>query len=180
MQAWHWALLLGIIMLWKGLFLLAAPEAAAHMAKGFARHVWCGRVLATLAWAWAGWALYVMPLELIDPVRKWIPLLILAAIPLSWIWMSDLLGCRAVGALLVLFPSPLLLVTRFHPSPWRLAAVIFTYIAIVAGMVLILYPYHMRDALAWFAARPARLRASGIALLALGAFFLVLGVVVLR
>jgi len=172
----HWSLLLGALLLFPGVFALALQPTAARLAAGFARHVWGGRLLAAAAWAWAGWALYTMPLELLTPIRQWIPLLTLVAIPLSWFWMADLLGCRAVGGLLVLFPCPLLLVVRESPSPMRLALVILAYAAIVAGMVLILYPYYLRRWLAWLAARPASLRVAGAASALLGLFFLVLGV----
>lgn len=176
----HWSLLLGAILLIQGLFLLAARPQAAGMARGFARHVWAGRVLAALAWIWAGWALYFMPLELLKPFRQWIPLLVLVAIPLSWSWMADLLSCRAVGGLLVLFPCPLLLAVREEPSPLRLALVIFTYAAILAGMWLILYPYYLRRWLEWTVARPGRMQLAGAAGAALGACFVVLGMRVFR
>ena len=176
----HWSLLLGGLMLAKGIFLLAARPQAERMAKEFARHVWTGRALATLAWIWAGWALYVMPLELLKPIRQWIPLLVLAAIPMSWYWMADLLSCRALGGLLVLFPCPLLLAAREEPSPLRLALVIFVYIAIVIGMALILYPYYLRRWIDWVVARPLRMQVAGAAGAALGAFFLALGVMVFK
>jgi len=176
----HWALLLGGLMLAKGIFLLAARPQAEQMARAFARHVWTGRAIATLAWIWAGWALYVMPLELLQPIRQWIPLLVLAAIPLSWYWMADLLSCRAVGGLLVLFPCPLLLAVREDPSPLRLALVIFAYLAIIIGMTLILYPYYLRRWIAWCIARSIRMQVAGAASVALGAFFVVLGVRVFK
>jgi len=176
----HWSMLLGALLLAKGIFLLAAPPQAARMARGFARHVWAGRVLATLAWIWAGWALYVMPLELLQPIRQWIPLLVLAAIPLSWYWMADLLSCRAVGGLLVLFPCPLLLAVREEPSPFRLALTIFAYLAIIIGMTLILYPYYLRRWIDWCVARSIRMQVAGAAGVALGAFFVGLGLLVFR
>jgi len=174
----QWSLALGALMLGKGVFLLAARPQAVVLAKRFARDAWTGRVLATLAWIWAGWALYVMPLELLQPVRQWIPLLVLAAIPLSWVWMADLLSCRALGGLLVLFPCPLLLAARENPSALRLVLVTFTYIAIVIGMCLILYPYYLRRWIDWCVARPVRLQVAGAASVALGAFFAGLGVFV--
>ena len=174
----HWSLLLGAILLVKGLFILCARSQATQLAKGFSRHVWTGRVLATGAWAWAGWALYTMPLELLQPIRQWIPLLTVIAIPLSWYWMADLLSCRAVGGLLVLFPCPLLLAVRENLSPLRLALVIFAYLAIVVGMTLILYPYFLRRWIDWTVARPARLQIAGALSAALGAFFVVLGLLV--
>lgn len=176
----HWSLLLGILLAAKGTFILSAPAAAMRLAKRFSRDVWTGRVLAAAAWIWAGWALYSMPLELLLPIRSWIPLLTLAAIPLSWYWMSELLSCRAVGGLLVLFPCPLLLAARSHPSAWRLALVIFAYVAIVAGMTLILYPYYLRRWIDWLTARSVRMTVAGVLALALGALFIGLGYGALR
>ena len=176
----RWSLLLGAILLIKGLFILAARPQAAQVAQGFSRNVWAGRILATCAWAWAGWALYVMPLEMLMAIRPWIPLLILVAIPLSWFWMADLLSCRALGGLLVLFPCPLLLAAREEPSPLRLALVIFTYLAIVIGMWLILYPYYLRRWIEWCVAQPLRMQLAGAASAVLGAFFVALGLLVFK
>jgi len=176
----HWSLLLGAILIVKGLFLLTARSQGTQLARGFARHVWTGRLLATCAWAWAGWALYTMPLELLTPIRQWIPLLIVIAIPLSWYWMADLLSCRATGGLLVLIPCPLLLAVREEPSPLRLAVVIFAYLAIVIGMTLILYPYYLRRWLDWVTARPVRMKIAGAAAMALGAFLAALGLLVFQ
>ncbi len=174
----HWSLLLGAILLAKGLFALMAPAQAGQVARAFARHVWTGRTLAAGAWAWAGWAAYSMPIDFMTPIRPWIPFLTLAAIPLSWYWMDDLLSCRAAGGLLVLFPCPLLLAAREETSPLRLALVIFSYLAIVIGMTLILYPYYLRRWLDWCAAKPVRMLISGVLSTALGAVFLALGLLV--
>ena len=175
-----WTLILGALLLAPGLLACLAPAFAARAAHAFPRHVWVGRWLAAAAWTWSGWALYVMPLELLEPVRQYIPWLALAAIPLSWIWMSDLLACRALGGLRTLFPCPLLHVARVHPSAWRLVVVSLAYVAIVAGMDLILYPYHLRRALHGLAAGPARLRAAGLAAILLGGLLVGLALTVLQ
>ena len=85
-----------------------------------------------------------MPLSLLDPYKRFLPLVVLVCIPLSWYWLDELLACRAMGGLLMLFPAPLLLCVRSHPSPWRLVLVTAAYLAIIKGMVLMLYPWHMR------------------------------------
>jgi len=180
MNTSHWALLLGALLTVAGLLALAAPSHVAPRIKGFARHVWTGRMLAVWALAWAGWALYSMPLEMLLPVRMWIPLVVLACIPLTWFWMPELLSCRAWGGLLVLFPHPLLMATRSHPSEWRLVLVVFAYVCIGAGMTLILYPYYLRRWMDWLAAQSSRLGMAGVSTLALGALFLKLGLTVLR
>ena len=176
----HWSLLLGAILFAKGLFTLVARAQAEQVAQAFARHVWTGRVLAAGAWAWAGWAAYSMPIDFMTPIRPWIPLLTLICIPLSWYWLDDLLSCRAVGGLLVLFPCPLLLAAREEISPLRLALVIFAYLAIVIGMTLILYPYYLRRWLDWCVAKPVRLLISGVFSAALGACFVALGLLVFK
>lgn len=176
----HWSLVLGGVSGCFGLLLIAAGPAQTAALRGFARHVWAGRVLAAVAWIWAACALYTMPLEFILPFRGYIPVATLVAIPLTWFWMDDLLACRAVGGLLVLFPAPLLKFADPHPSPWRLVVVAVTYLALVAGMVLLLYPYHLRRMLDWLALHALGRRAWGLAALALGLLLLALGLTVLR
>jgi hypothetical protein len=176
----HWSLLLGALLSAGGIFILTARTPATRLTRGFARHVWTGRLLATAAWIWAGWATYTMPLDMLTPIRPWLPLLALTAIPLSWYWMADLLSCRALGGLLVLFPCPLLQAARSEPSPWRLVLVSLTYLGIIAGMWLLLYPYQLRRWLAWSAAQPGRMLATGATGAALGACLLVLGLSVFQ
>ena len=57
---------------------------------------------------------------------------------------------------------------------------IFTYVAIVIGMWLILYPYYLRRWADWVTARPIRMQLAGAASVALGAFFVALGLLVFR
>jgi hypothetical protein len=139
-----------------------------------------GCVLSTLAWVWAGYAVWVMGIDFIEPFKKFIPLVVLVCIPLTWFWLDNLLPCRALGGLLVLFPYALLHVARVHPSPWRLAVVSLAYLCIVKGMVLLLYPWKMRQAIAWMTARPALFRLGGALNVLLGLFLVALGATVLR
>lgn len=176
----HWCLLLGAWLALFGALLVGAAPAQAAGLRRFARHVWAGRILATLAWVWGAYALYVMPLDFILPYRHYIPFVTLAAIPLSWFWMDDLLGCRAIGGLLVLFPAPLLKVTDLHPSAWRIVVVTTAYLALTAGMILILYPYHLRRLLDWLATHSLGRRACGAVTLAFGLLLLAMGLTVLR
>jgi hypothetical protein len=176
----HWSLLLGILLGAGGIFILAARTPATRAARGFARNIWAGRLLATAAWIWSGWALQTMPLEILTPVKQWIPLLVLVAIPLSWYWMADLLSCRALGGLLVLVPCPLLQAARHDPSAWRLAVVGLTYLGIIVGMWLLLYPYHLRRWLEWSAAHPVRMLTAGATSALLGAILVVLSLGVFR
>jgi uncharacterized protein YjeT (DUF2065 family) len=144
------------------------------------RNALAGGVLSTVAWLWAACALWHMGLDVLEPYKKYIPFLTLVCIPLTWFWLDNLLSCRAIGGLLCLFPYELLHAARVHPSPWRLAVVIFAYVCIVKGMTLLLYPWKMRQAIVWLTARPALFRFAGGLHILLGLAFIGLGAAVLR
>jgi len=65
-------------------------------------------------------------------------------------------------------------VIRLCDTPWRLTLVVFAYACIIVGMYGMFYPWRIRQALAWLAAAPVRVRAAGIALAATGGMFIVL------
>lgn len=176
----HWGLLLGGLITLFGMLLIGGGPVQTAGLRRFARHVWTGRILATLAWIWGAYALYMMPLDFISSYRDYIPFAALIAIPLTWFWMDELLTCRAIGGLLVLFPTPLLQVADLHPSPWRLVMVAITYLGLITGMLLILYPYYLRRILDWLATHSLGRRACGAATLAVGLLLLTLGLTVLR
>jgi len=80
----------------------------------------------------------------------------------------------------VLFPYELLRVARAHASPWRLLVVTFAYICIVEGMILLLYPWKLRQAIDWCTARPTLFRISGVLTALLGLLLIVVGATALR
>jgi hypothetical protein len=163
--------LLAVLACVSALPALLAPRAATRVMRGFCRNRWAGYVVSTLALAWAGWLLYALPLEFLLPYRKFIPFVMLAAIPFTWVAMPDLLSARALGGLLVLLPAPVLRVARVHPSAWRLVIVVLMYLFALAGMTLIMAPYYLRDGLEWVTRSDGRLRLCG-AIRLLAAFLL--------
>lgn len=175
-----WCYLLGLILLVMGGSVAAAPGPLSRAYNAFPRHAVTGYVLSALAWIWAAYALMTMGLDILEPYKRFIPFIALACIPLSWFWLDNLLPCRALGGLLCLFPYELLHVARVHPSPWRLVVVTVAYLCIVKGMILLLYPWKLRQAAVWVTARPALFRAAGVLNVALGLLLIGLGATVLR
>lgn len=163
-----WCLIVGVIAIAIAILPLVSPQKAAEAMKRFPRSIAAGVVLSTLAFAWAAAIVLVAPLDFIAPWRLWIAGALIVSAPLSWFWMSPLLACRALGGLLVLLPAPVLLASRMVDSQWRLVMVVLMYVCAVCGMDMIMAPYHLRDALAWIASTPSRVRAAGAALIAVG------------
>lgn len=175
-----WSILFGLFFLVLGGFALARPQTASNLYHKFSRDVWTGRILSTIAWIWATVAVLQMGLDFLARFQMIIIFLGLISIPLSWFWLENLLPCRALGGLLNLIPYELLHVARVHPSPWRLALVILAYVMIVWGMVLILYPWKLRQLLDWMIEKSRRLQIVSIVEVAFGIFYVILGCSVLR
>ena len=175
-----WSYLLGLICLLFGGFVLAKPEVAARALNALPRNAVAGFVLSTLAWVWAGYAVYCIDIDFLNPYKHVLLFALFACIPLTWFWMDNLLPCRALGGILTLFPYELLHAARHHPSPWRLALVVFAYAAIIKGMVFILYPWKMRQMIVWATKSPLLFRAFGAVEAVLGALFIALGATALR
>ena len=175
-----WSYTLGLVCLLFGGFVLARPADASRVLNALPRNKIAGYVLSVIAWAWAGFAVYSMDIDFINPYKHFLFFLVPACIVLTWFWMGNLLPCRALGGILTLFPYGLLLVTRSHPSQWRLVLVTVAYLAIIKGMVYLLYPWKMRQQIVWVTARPTLFRAVGAIDAGLGVLMIVLGATVLR
>jgi len=147
---------------------------------GFCRNRILGIILTLIAWVWAGHALWVLPIDFITPYRKYIPYLVLVCAPLTCISMANLLPCRALGAILVLYPYTLLITARSHTSDWRLVIITIAYISIIKGIILILYPWKMRQCIEWTKDKPLILRIGGFINLGLSATLIYLGMTILR
>lgn len=175
-----WCYLLGLICLLTGIAVVAAPVPLSRFYNALPRSVTAGRILSTIAWVWTGYALWTMPLDFLMPLKKFLPIAVLVCIPLTWFWLDNLLTCRALGGILMLFPYELLHTARVHPSPWRLVIVTLAYLFIVKGMILMLYPWKMRQGIVWFTQRPALFRLGGVLNALMGLFLIGLGATVLR
>jgi len=174
-----WCYLLGLICVLMGTTVAAAPAPLSRFYNALPRSAVAGYLLSTIAWLWAGYALWTMGLDVLEPFKKFLPVAVLVCIPLTWFWLGNLLTCRALGALLCLFPYELLHVARVHPSPWRLVVVTLAYLCIVKGMILLLYPWKLRQAIVWLTQRPALFRLAGALNALLGLLLIGLGATVL-
>lgn len=176
----YWCYLLGLICVLMGVSIIAVPAPVSRFYNALPRSPAAGYVLSTLAWAWAGYALVTMKLDFLMPFQNYIPIVVLVCIPLTWFWLDNLLPCRALGGILTLFPYELLHVARVHDSPWRLVVVTLAYLCIIKGMILLLYPWKMRQVIVWFTQRPTAFRLAGVLDTLLGIILILLGATVLR
>ena len=128
--------------------------------------------------AWSAWLVMHMSL---GPFDRYKPALYVVGPVLFFLvvfLMDELLAARALGGLLILIPSPLLDVARWHESEFRLVVTVFAYALVIAGIVLVLCPYMFRKATVWMTRSNAGCRAGGIFGLALGLLIMALALTV--
>lgn len=135
---------LGVILVPFYAAMILVPGAAMRGLRRFPRSRVMGAVLSVAAFIWAGGLLHQTPLGRFEAYRK----LLYLALPVVCVLVntlnSELLAPRALGALLLLIPAPLLAAARWHPSPWRYLVILAAYGAVIKGMMLLLSPYVFR------------------------------------
>ena len=181
-----WFFVLGVPLFGYGLFTVICPQAATRFLQTFPRNRAAGQVLCAAAWAWTAYEIDTIGIEVFDrivrrlwflssdvPGMVWILAIVLTV--LTCLWMDNLLSLRALSALFMLFPAELFPAVRLCDTSWRRTLVVFAYVCAVVGMFGMFYPWHLRRALTWRAAKPTRVLCFGTVYLAVGALFLVLG-----
>ena len=184
MTVWFFAL--GVPLFGYGLFTVVRPQMATRFLQTFPRNRAVGQVLCAAAWLWTAYEIDTIGIEVFDrivrrlwffssdiPGMVWILAIVLTV--LTCLWMENLLSLRALSALFMLFPAELFPAVRLCNTSWRLTLVVFAYVCAVIGMFGMFYPWHLRRALTWRAAKQTRVTCFGGAYLAIGALFLVLG-----
>lgn len=170
-----WCYLLAGILLVRGLVALATPELTARSLRAFPRHKLTGYILSALVWIWATAVLYVDPIDFLAPVQRFVPIIGLACIPLSWFCLDNLLPCRAWAGAMMLFPMPLIVACRDYESAWRILPIALAYVALTAGMIVMFYPWTQRDAYTKLATSHVAIRVVGGICVLLGALLIFAG-----
>jgi len=151
------------------------PAQALDAIRRFPRNRPLGWVLAAVALLWSAWLVFHMSMESFDKYKPLLYVLTPLAFVLVVLFVDDLLAARAFGGLLALIPAPMLDAAQWHESPWRFVVVVLAYVMALAGMALILSPYHLRKFMERFAGSPATCFRLGSAGCALAAALLLLG-----
>lgn len=138
----------------------------------FARAEIASFILVPVAWLWTAHELDTIGIEVFDrylkvfPGELWILAVVLSVLTI-W-WMANLLPIRAMSAIFMLVPAEVFPLLRMEPSPCKLPVVVFCYVLAIIGMFGMFYPWHIRRAMTWLTASPARFRIFAATLAAAG------------
>lgn len=168
------SLALGALLLLKGAFAFAAPQAFTKLAKDFPRSTPLGVVLMLAATGWflsIAYAESFADFENIKPIILGVFGLVGVA---TCIFVRDFLPVRALAVLFLLVAKIMVDAGRPHLAATQLVLVnqYLAYVFIVAGMWLTISPYRLRDWQDWIVASPTRLKIAAVAWVGFGGFLL--------
>lgn len=164
--------LLAVLLLLCGAFCLlpCAPKAILR----FPRSRIGGILLTCVCMTWVTVSLYYHPIDFlafITPTRLFISgILLTSAI---CIFLQNLLCARAFGGLLMLWPMPIILLTRDYLTAWRLIPITIGYISLTLGMFAAFHPWRVRIASEILAEKQPLRTAFAVALITAGTLCLI-------
>jgi len=109
---------------------------------------------------------------------KWL-LYILTPLSLYLIihFLDELLAPRALGGILMLFPTVMVDAARWHNSDWRLVVIVLAYVFVIAGIWLVLCPFKFRIWTQWWLEHRDRRIIGGVLLALVAVLLLITGIV---
>jgi hypothetical protein len=153
-----------LLLLGGALFL---PKAETALLK-LPRHRIAGVTLTLLCMTWTYLTLRMHPIDFLaflTPTKLLVACVVLT--PLICIFLDNLLCARAIGGLMMLWPMPVILLTRDFLTTWRLVPITIGYISLTLGMIIIFHPWTLRRACEMIAeSKPIRLATAAFFLLA--------------
>lgn len=124
--------------------LLLTPAKLSSLLFAFPRNRVAGIALTALSLLWSAYLINQMTLGELSKYKDLLFVLTPATFFLIIYFIDELLAARAFGGLLMLYPTLMVDIARWHPSPWRLVVVSVAYLMVVAGMWIVLSPYKFR------------------------------------
>lgn len=172
-------LLAAAVLLGKGALFLWNPPALGPAVKKSLRSPAWTYGLGAVAGAWFLWnVLHLGKAEQVAFLSGEVLFLVFVGIIVgSFLFVREFLMVRAAAALGLMLSGVFLGAAYQHyEAPARLVLVVLCYVVIVASLYFGTVPYRMRDLTGWLFARPALVRATGVAcalwgLLLVGATF---------
>jgi hypothetical protein len=180
MQLSTLAILLGLGIGLPQVWGLISPKAFSQALRAFPRSEVWGYPLMLLATAWFVWNLKQ---ENISDFAAWKPFMLVGfgtVGVLACVFVRDFLPVRGLAILLLLLAKVALDVQRWADTDWKNVVTVLAYVWVVAGVVLTVSPWWLRDWIHWLTATESRVRIGCGLRLAFAASLIVLGLTVYR
>ena len=172
------AIILGVLATAGGLTGVLRPDLVKKMIELFPRSVAPAWVFAALCCVLGAKEALEMNMGFLDAYKKYIYFISPAVFVASVVYMKELLAPRALGGFLLLIAVPILEVTRWHESAWRLVVVVIVYLWIICGIVFLLSPWYFRKMYTPMLENEKILKVGALVKVAISMLLLLLGIFV--
>jgi hypothetical protein len=149
------------------LLLALRGEATARWISQFPRNRFWGIVLSAIGLIWSAMLINNMTLGGLSQYKWLLYILTPLAFYLIIQYLDELLAPRALGGILMLYPTVMVEAARWHDSSWRLVVVGLAYVMVTFGAWLMLCPFKFRVWGSALASTPSRRMAAAIVLVVL-------------
>lgn len=174
------ALIVGLLLIAGHLVALLKGDALRSRLRELPRSQKIGTVILTIAFLWAMVVVTSCDLGEFDRLR-WLAQFMFVGFYLGMLfWVTDYLGARAIGCLLLLAACPVLDAAFLREPTSRVALSALCYVWLTLGLFWVGMPYTMRDQIAWVTASPSRYRFASLAGIAWGLLLVILSLTAYR
>ncbi len=159
-------MVLGVWLVAMHALMLAKPEPVQRFLKKFPRDQVIGQILlfVGLFWFWLLvqqpgkeiWKRLAMDLGEFNPLKKYLKIIVLLAIPAVCYSVKEFLAVRALGLLGLMVAAPLLDAAFLKDPQSRLLIPIFAFALIIKSLYWVGMPYLFRDTVTWATANQKR------------------------
>ena len=171
------SVILGALILAKGICGLVAEKKAREFIKAFPRTDNLGYLAILLAMVWFLMILKDENMADFEKFRTHFNIFILITGIGACFYLKDYLAVRGSAVLMMLIAKLIVDTARFHESAWRLLPVSMAYLMVIVGMWFTVSPWRCRDLIDWAIASDKRYKVLCGIRVGLGVLLLVLGLV---
>jgi len=167
---------LALLMFVVGVAGLGSRETTVKVLLSVPRNMWLGRILAVVCLLWSAWLLKDAPLFMQVVSRFCSPVTALYVLtPIAGFlvlrYLDELLAARALGGIMLLVPTPLIVGAREVDTWWRYVILVVGYAMVIKGVVLVLSPFMLRKGCEFWNKSTARWYSMCLVALGWGVFF---------
>ena len=168
------ALVTGLVLIAIHVAALLKADSWRSQLNALPRSQKAGTAILTVGFIWAMMVVTSCDLGEFDRLR-WVAQFMFVAFYVGMLfWVTDYLGARSVGIILLLAACPILDAAFLKDPASRVILSSLCYVWLTLGLFWVGMPYTMRDQIAWVTKTPARYRLAAFAGLAWGALLVIL------
>jgi hypothetical protein len=174
----QFAILLGALLTLPNLYGCFRPASFGAAIRRFPRSEPWGWTFMLASTAWFVWIVRETPLAEFEAYKNYFLIGFALVGVLSCFFVKDFLAVRGLAVFILILAKVVVDKFRWLDTAWRLYPITLAYLWVIAGMMLTVSPWRLRDIFDWKLRTDERIRLLCGVRVAMGALFVLLGLTV--